>query len=296
MAKRSNVFPEPQALIGYATKAGLTLDRFWKSIEAELAQRPGASEITIRGPKQTVTIGLTKDPRKIKKQVFDDVQLCSLDEHNISDVSVAVRNRNERTPWPLEQGNPGEKPRYQVPGPMPNRFYTEAIQDRDQLFREKWSELNKTHKWPAWLVNDLHNHLVAEILEWNYPNIFTSEKELHQTSKILESINVFLRGHEPSEDSPLYDEKEKTIAKRVERFLNRDAKGWFKFQALIHEAEAGANDAEAQAYLGESYEQAKTEGDLKRIKELEEFFDYVPEDEVDDDVVSLWRKRLDGEE
>jgi hypothetical protein len=295
MAKRSIVFPEPKTLIGYATRTGLTFERFWKSIEAELAQRPKASEITIRGPKQTVTIRLTRDARKVEKQVFDDAKVRNLDDKNISDLSATVRKRDERTPWPLEQ-EPGEKPRYPVPDPVPNRFYSEETRDRNKLFYEKWAELNRNHNWPAWLVDDRDNRLAAEILAWRYPNILTSEEELRRASITLESVNVFLFGREPSEDSPLYDEKEKTIAKRVERFLNRDAKGWFKFQALIHEAEAGANDAEAQAYLGESYEQAKTEGDLKRIKELEEFFDYVPEDELDDDVVSLWRKRLDGEE
>lgn len=173
------------------------------------------------------------------------------------------------------------------------------MQDQQKLFYEKWAELNRNHNWPAWLVDDRDNHLAAEILARKYPNIPTSEKEMRRASIILESVNVLLFGREPSEDSPLHDEKKKTIAKRVERFLNRDAKRWFKFQALIHEAEDGANDAEAQAYLKESYEQAKAKGDLNRIKELKEYFDYVPEDELDDDdddVVSIWRKRLDDED
>lgn len=77
MAKRSIVFPEPKTLMGYATRAGLTLERLWKSIEAELAERPRVSEITIRGPKQTVTIKLKKDSRTLEKQVFADAKLGS---------------------------------------------------------------------------------------------------------------------------------------------------------------------------------------------------------------------------
>jgi hypothetical protein len=232
----------------------------------------------------------SEDARKTSVPFISDI----VDQHNISDMNPAAKKGHERTPWPLEQKNvKSKKPRYPVPDPRPNIFRPEESQARSKLFYERWAELNRTHNWPAWLVDDRNGRLTSEILEWMYPNILESKKEMRQASLILESINVFLRGHTLSEDSPLYQEKEKTTARRVQRFI-KDAERWWEFERVCSKAEAEVNEDEAKAYLKESYEQAKVEGDLDRLRKLEDLS--APQDDSEDDVISLWRKRLDDEE
>jgi hypothetical protein len=326
MAERSIVFPEPEVLVGYARKAGLTLKHLWKIIETELVQRPRTRKFTIHGPKQTIIINLRRDSTKLKKKIFADAQLGRLDSHesqpnerversenadegnepsigdiidnsNVSDMSPAAKKGHNRTPWRLGEEK-RIKPRYPIPELKPNVFDTEGSRERRKLWHEKWAKANRIHKWPSWLVNDYDNSLTGEVLDWMYPNISTSEEEKLNASITLEAVNVYLWGHKPCEDSPLYRMKEKTIAKRVQRFL-KDAKRVFELLARIDEGEAGAHEAEAQAYLKESSEQAKGDGELERVNELEKNFGYGPEDELDDDddyLVRLWRKRLNDEE
>ena len=326
MAKRSTVFPSPEQLVAYARKAGLTLDELWKTIKAEVARRPRAHRIVIRGPKGVVTIKLRRDSRELKKQTFVRIDLGVQDPHksetdenvereedagnasepsirdivdekNLSDMTPAAKKGHNRTPWPLGEKE-GKTPRYSIPDAKPNRFLSDDYRERRKLFHDKWAQANRTHDWPSWLVCDYDNHVVAEILQWVYPNWFTSEEDKHQAAITLEAVNVFLRGHKPTENSPLYGVKEKSIARRVQRFLE-DAEEWLELQAFIQECEAAFDRAEAAGYLKESSEHAKAEGDLGRINVLEKNFGYVPEDEFhgdDDDVVRLWRKRLDDEE
>lgn len=325
MAKRSIVFPNPEQLVGYARKAGLTFDKLCETIEAELAQKPRTRKIVVRGPKQVVTIKLGRDSRKLKKQSFarvefgvqaphesetekgvereEDAGKASepsigdiVDEKNISDMSPAVKKGYNHTPWPLGKRK-AKKPRYAIPEQKPNRFdrfLPDDCYERRKLFRDKWAQANKTHDWPSWLVGDYDNHFLAEMLLWVYPNLVTSEEDKHQAAITLEAVNVYLGGHKPSENSPLYGMKEKTIAKRVQRFLKNAEKSW-GFQVFCQEFEAEYDRAEAADYMKESYEQAKAQGDLERIYELENL-GYVPENESHDDVVKLWRKRLDDEE
>jgi hypothetical protein len=298
MAKRSIVFPSPEQLVRYARKSGLTVDRLWETFESQLVQQPRISKIIIRGPKQVVTIELKKDSRKLKKQTFAGAELGVqssrgsetdkhvereedagkasapsirdiVDQKNISDMSPAVKKGHNRTPWPVGKRKV-KKPRYPIPEQKPNRFdrfLSDDCRERRELFREKWAEANRTHDWPSWLVCDYDDRFVVEILQYVYPNLFTSEKEKYQAAITLEAINVFLRGHKPSENSPLHGVKDKSIARRVQRFL-RDAEKWWEFEAFIHEFEDAYDRAEATAFLSEE----------------------------DDDVVSLWRKRLDDEE
>jgi hypothetical protein len=187
---------------------------------------------------------------------------------------VAIRKR-VRTAWPLDfsnaQSNRPEnriEPRYPVPDLRPNRFLTEHLKSRRKLTHRKWLELNRTHNWPSWLVCDDDHFFTAEVLCWIYPNILTTEREKGEAAITLEAINVFLRGHKPSEDSPLYRVEEKSIARRVQRFL-KEAEDWWKLESSWQQAEDDYDLLEASALFPEADE---------------------------DDVESLWRKRLDDEE
>ena len=187
---------------------------------------------------------------------------------------IEARHR-VRTTWPLEFSNAREpeseqtvNPRYAVPRLRPNRFLTDDLRERRKLLHRKWEELNRTHNWPSWLVCDDDHILTAEILCWIYPNILRSERDKREASITLEAVNVFFRGHKPSEDSPLYDVKEKTIARRVQRFL-KEAEDWWKRESHWEECERRYDSMEASSLYPEGDE------------------DYV---------VSLWRKRLDDEE
>lgn len=303
MAKRTTVFPNPEQLVIYAKKAGLTLDKVWETIEAELTRQPRTHQIVIRGPKQVVTIRLKRDSRIIRKQTFAGAELGVqnprgsktdesverqedageasepsigdiVDRKNISDMSPAVKKGHNRTPWPLGKTK-AKPPRYPIPKEKPNRFdrfLSAEYRERRKLFRDQWTEANRTHDWPSWLVCDYDNLLVAEILQWIYPNLFTSEDDKHEAAITLEGVNVFLRRYKPSENSPLYRVKEKSIAKRVQRFL-KDAEKWWELQTFMHGFEAEYDRAEAARYLNES-----------------------SEGELDEEVVRLWRKRLNDEE
>jgi hypothetical protein len=82
MARRSTVW-NPEALEGYARKAGLPLSKLWEKIEAELNQRTFTPRIVIRGPKQTVTkdglVLVKRDSLQVRKveRVRELVQLAS---------------------------------------------------------------------------------------------------------------------------------------------------------------------------------------------------------------------------
>lgn len=326
MAKRSIVFPKPEKLIGYAKKAGLKVEQLWKILETELVERPLTRKITVNGPKQTVIIKLGRDPRKLKKRTFANEQLGHIDSHgsqtndkversedadegnepsitdiidkgNVSDMSPTAKKGHNRTPWPLSEKKE-KKLRYPIPELKPNVFDAEESRERRKLWHQKWAEANRTHDWPSWLVCDYDNRFVAEILLWIYPNLFSSVEDKHEAAITLEAVNVFLRGHKPSENSPLYGVKDKSVARRVQRFL-KDAEKYWELLAFIQEGEASFDRAEAAGYLEESYAQAKGDGDLERINELEKNFGCVPEDELDDDddyLVRLWRNRLNDEE
>lgn len=325
MAKRRSVcFPEPEQLVAYARKAGLTIPKLWTIIEAELARHPLPHQIVIRGPKQVVTIKLRRDSDILKKQVFDGAELGTrrphlsereedvqgdedagasipgieniVDDKNISDMNPAAKKGHNRTPWPLGKKKV-KPPRYPIPEERPNIFdglLSEAFRERQRLFREQWADANRTHNWPSWLVCDYNNQFVGQMLQLLYPNLFTSEKEKHDAAITLEAVNVFLRGHKPGEDSPLYKMKDKSVARRVQRFLKQVEK-WLEREAIFAGVEAEVDRAEASAYLEESYEQARAEGDVERIRELQDDFGRFADDE-DDDVIRLWRKRLDDEE
>jgi hypothetical protein len=75
MAKRSVVFPTVKQFERYARRTGLTLSELWKSFESQIARQPQARKIIIRGPKQSVTIALNRDLRKLKKQTFGGAEL-----------------------------------------------------------------------------------------------------------------------------------------------------------------------------------------------------------------------------
>jgi hypothetical protein len=185
-----------------------------------------------------------------------------------------------------------------------------------------------THDWPSWLIGELDDDgrrapiqermeieeaktprilkyitlgsvrvrrysNLADVLRFMYPNMLISDEEKRQAAITLESLYVFLKGHKPSEDSPLYGIKDKSIAKRVQRFL-KAGEEWKKLEDFIQESVDHTSGAEARDYLRESYDQAAAEDDQERLHQLAENFgvvsDYV--DDEDDDVVRLWRNRL----
>ena len=313
MGKRSIVFPGPEHLVNLAKKTGLRLDRVWGIIEATLAQRPRILSISIPGPKQTVTIKLKRDPRKLRKQVFADAELgydgpemsetydpvergedaekgqepsidSIIDKTNISDMSPARIRSHNRTPQPLSTTRTA-KPRYPIPGRQPNRFMTEEMRHGQDLFREKWAEANRYHSWPSWLLWNYDNYFVREILQWIYPEVLVSARQKFQAAVTLEAIDVYFRGHKPSKDSPLFQMSAKTIAKRVERFLKK-AERYFEIEARYYECEAAYNSAEARDYARMSIDQASGDGDDLADNE----------EDGQDDVVRLWRRRLDDDE
>jgi hypothetical protein len=325
MGERTMVFPGPEQLEGYARKAGLPLKRFWNMIEAELSRHPNARQIVIRGPKQAITINIARDSRQIEREVFDGAELKGKPnahetetdifdphvkgvpaENDICDMNRTIRERHNRTPYDLVKEV--KTPRYKIPEERPNIFAnrrSEESRERTRLFREKWAEANMTHDWPSWLVGELDdnerrtpiqghieiedtesprrlkyvpagsvrrrsNSNLTQVLEFMYPNMLTSDEEKRQAAITLESLYVFLKGHQPSEDSPLYGIKDKSIAKRVQRFLI-EAEKWWKLQAFISECESACISAEANA--------------LK--------FGDESEDDDEDDLVRLWKNRLD---
>jgi hypothetical protein len=308
MAKRSIVFPAPKELVNIAGKTGLRLDVLWELIETALAERPRRFSIAIRGPRKTVTIKLKRDPRKLRKQTFDDEGFfifgpqtheisdeverdedagkgseprgTIIDENNISDMSPASIGIRNRTPQPLtEEEIP--KPRYPISPERQNRFLTEEMRQKRNLFREKWAKLNRTHSWPSWLVCDDNDHFAGQVLQWKYPKLLVSESERFQAALTLEAINVYFRGHNPSADSPMFEMSDKAIAKRVERFL-REAARFLEIEERHHEAETTYDSAKAEELVTSWATPEARQDDL--------------DEDIKDPVVQLWRKRLDDDE
>lgn len=236
--------------------------------------------------------------------------IADLAEESPSSTHLDVRH-HDRTPWRLEHSNgfveartKPKKLRYPVSQPKPNHFddlLSEQYREQRKLFYEKWAELNRTHDWPSWLVRDSDNRLTGDILSWMFPNFETSNKERREAAITLEAVNVYLRGYKPSEDSPLYGMQEKSVAKRVQRFL-KDAKRWWELQDFIQNAEALFNKAEAKGLLGESQYRLTAADELEELRAFEEYFgletttpDVIvsdDEDDPEDPLVQIWKARL----
>ena len=104
-----------------------------------------------------------------------------------------------------------------------------------------------------------------------FPNILDDDKDKREAAITLEAVNVYLRGHQPCEDSPVYGMKEKSVAKRVQRFL-KAAKHYWDLEASIQKAQDLDDAAEATGFLSESRDQLAAADDPDDLRAFENNF------------------------